>query len=92
MSTKLVSNQTVYKIRRRQDGKFSTGGTRPRFTKTGRTWNGIGPLKRHVQVVTRGEFNARFLRFNPYADCEIVTYELRLVNLGTIEFEDLEQA
>jgi hypothetical protein len=35
---------TVYKIRRKSDGKFSTGGYYPRFTVKGKVWNNTSGL------------------------------------------------
>lgn len=73
---------TIYKIRHKKTGRFSTGGSNPRFTEDGKIFK-KGALTRHLQVISGREFNARFLRRNPYEDCEVVTFELRLEEVGT---------
>jgi hypothetical protein len=57
----------VYKIRR-SDGLYSTGGTFPSFNKTGKTWNMIHHLKRHLDNL--GSERAMYV----YGDCLIVEY------------------
>lgn len=74
----------VYKIQRKSDGLFSTGGMSPTFSKTGKTWNAIGHLKNHlnqfIRVFTwdketrKGEYKDTI--GDVYTGCEIVTYEL----------------
>ena len=71
----------VYKIRRRSDGLFSTGGSNPTFSKDGKLFK-QGALTRHLAVIGEREFNARFLREDPYKDCEVVTFEMRLEEVG----------
>ena len=61
---------TVYKIRDVHTGKFSTGGTFPSFTSTGKTWR-LGPLKTHFKL-------AHYNR-----DIEIVEYEMVQINTYT---------
>jgi hypothetical protein len=53
---------TVYKIRNKQ-GKYSTGGSYPRFTKAGKVWTSLGALKQHLDLVTTPRV---------YKDCELV--------------------
>jgi hypothetical protein len=43
----------VYKIRDKETGLFSTGGMDPTFTKKGKVWTGIGPLKAHITMHRR---------------------------------------
>ena len=62
----MADNNSVFKIRHRPSGKFSKGGSRPAFSKTGRVWNGWGPVKLHLQQVSR---------IDSYKDCEIVECE-----------------
>lgn len=38
----------IYKIRDKDNGLYSTGGTSPRWTKHGKTWNSIGSVKTHI--------------------------------------------
>lgn len=79
-----MSSLVVYKIRRKSDGLFSTGGTSPSFSKTGKTWGTIGHLKSHLTgVADQGRYvepdqrekrkRANITRY--YSGCEIVEYE-----------------
>jgi hypothetical protein len=64
--------QQVYKIRRKGDGLFSPGGNPPhhsQFTKRGKAWSGIGPLKLHLAQMSR------YWPPSVYDDCEIVVFE-----------------
>jgi len=72
-------SDAVYKIRRRVDGLFSTGGSAPRFTKNGKMWSTIANLKRHLSGMRTGSFE------DYYSDCEIVEYvECRPISLETV--------
>ena len=63
---------TIYKIRSKKTGLFSKGGSTPSFSKKGKIWNGIGPLKLHFnQFIGRGYIGRGY-----YEDCEVVEYEL----------------
>lgn len=54
----------VYMIRRKSDGLYSTGGTRPSFQKAGKHWRSLANVRKHLCVAT-------------YQDtCEIVRYQL----------------
>lgn len=75
----------VFKIRRKADGLFSTGGIEPRWDKKGKTWNGIGQLKNHLN-----QFKPQFkgdddTTIKTYKGCEIVWYELILAEVGSVE-------
>ena len=41
----------MYKIRRKSDGKFSSGGLTPRFTKKGKVWTELRYLKAHLNML-----------------------------------------
>ena len=58
---------TVFKIMA-PDGSFSTGGACPRFTKKGKVWNGLGPLKNHLRIFETLP--------KQYAGCVVVELEL----------------
>jgi hypothetical protein len=45
----------MYRIRRKVDGLFSTGGGYPRWTKKGKVWNSIGSLKAHLHLQNYGK-------------------------------------
>lgn len=80
--------ETVYKIRRRSDGKYSTGGTEPKFSKTGKVWRTLGQLKSHLTLVEKSgnwpytpkKRRQRLIAF--YQHCEIVRFEIREVEVG----------
>jgi len=62
---------TVYKIRRKSDGLFSTGGAWPQFKTKGKQWPTRAGLHAHFNIVFgRGGQSDR------YADCEIVAIEV----------------
>lgn len=88
----------IYKIRRKSDGLFSTGGLTPRFTKTGKTWNQIGHLKSHFTLLNEDrdyiiKHNEMFrsARRIPdgaleiYEGCEIVEIETETISTDSKE-------
>lgn len=88
----------VYKIRRKSDGLFSTGGTTPRFTSKGKTWSGMGQIKNHLnQFVTHDYTNKKLLaRYYPYEGCELVEFviseeERKIDDLKKIVNESLDR-
>ena len=44
-------------IRRRSDGKYSSGGSCPKFTKTGKAWTNMGHLKNHLNLVIESGYD-----------------------------------
>lgn len=59
---------TIYKIRSREDGLYSCGGMDPSFSKKGKTWNSVGSLKNHLNIVSDTSV---------YADCDVIEIEVR---------------
>lgn len=59
----------VYKIRRKKDGLFSTGGTSPHFTKSGKIWSARNHVTSHLQVVWK--------KSTYYKDCEVVRIQIQ---------------
>lgn len=59
---------SVFKIRNKESGLFSTGGEYPRFNKTGKAWSSMRNLRLHLSQFVTGPH--RFHRF--YDGCEIV--------------------
>ena len=62
----------IYKVRRKSDGKFSTGSSRPKFVSTGRVWNSLDLAFNHVK------YNSSF-HYDDYfnlKDFEIVEFEV----------------
>jgi|GEM_PF-6255751 len=63
----MEDRNSVYKIRKRKDGKYSNGGCYPRFTRNGKSWS-IGDLRKHIQIL---DSNVKKI----YAEeCEIVAF------------------
>ena len=75
----------VFKIRRKADGLFSTGGSWPRFTKKGKLWKAQGHLTSHLTQVQD------HLKANYITDCEIVEYELIEQPVGTLSIASYMQ-
>ena len=82
----------VYRIRRKADGLFSTGGCRPSFSKKGKEWK-LGALKNHFSLTKQ-----RYLTTDPplgrplpYNDNEheIVQVEVVKKPVGTLPISDL---
>jgi hypothetical protein len=60
----------MFKIRRKSDGKFSTGGSCPRFTSVGKMWKRPQDLSAHLGLLKRHELQQY------YGDCEIIEYHV----------------
>ena len=73
----MALEETRFKIRRRSDGLFSSGGGYPRFSKKGKVWNKIGYLRRHLSM-----FAAQTLR-QYYGGCEIVEFKVEISETRT---------
>ena len=72
-------NESVYKIRNKETGLFSTGGSAPRWKKVGKTWSGLGPVTNHlVMWCEKYDYKkgGRIIVDIP-DEWEIVKYELR---------------
>lgn len=57
-----------YKIQNKE-GKFSTGGLFPKWTKMGKTWNSKAALNSHFALLRDGK--GRW----PYHDCELKEWD-----------------
>lgn len=44
----------VYKIRDSKTGLYSTGGTKPKWSKRGKVWVSLGALKSHLTLYRTG--------------------------------------
>jgi septin family protein len=60
----------VYKIRRKSDGLFSTGGENPSFNKRGKTWSARGHITSHLSQLSSKTKNLY------YNNCEVVCFEI----------------
>ena len=80
----------VYKIRRRSDGLFSTGGGTPSFNTNGKTWNTRGAMSNHFACIKEyGRYrDGKWLYRNPYEDCEVVVIEVVPSEVNTIPVEE----
>ena len=80
---------TFFKIRRKSDGKFSSGGSEPTFTKRGKIWTTRGAVTLHLRQVSALPKSSKFSGptsidgmtvFNHvYENAEIIEYETREV-------------
>jgi len=65
-------NETVYRIKDRETGKFSTGGAWPKFTKQGKIWKNKTVLLAHLKMLKDG-----YRRYYDPTRYEVVEYELK---------------
>lgn len=61
---------SVFKIRRKSDGMFSSGGTPPKFTKTGKAWANHRTFNQHISQFSQSELA------DYYENCEILVFDL----------------
>ena len=52
-----------FKIRDRETGLFSSGGTYPHFSKTGKVWSDIGHLKSHLSLLREIPWNWEIITY-----------------------------
>jgi len=69
----------IYKIQRRNDEMFSTGGAKPKFSKTGKVWTSKAYLKSHLTLVE--EVGNSHI----YNDCHIIEYVLNTANYYDVD-------
>jgi len=67
-----MQTEFFYKIRRKSDGLFSTGGSSPGFSKKGKTWSTRANLDRHLGMLL--QYPDRFWGLPVYKDCEVITF------------------
>lgn len=74
-------SEKLYRIRRKSDGLFSTGGSRPLWTKNGKLWRAPA-LKLHIRMLEQ------YHRIDgwkwPYRECELVEYEMAVKTVGPV--------
>lgn len=80
----------VYKIRRKIDGLFSTGGTSPDFSDKGKVWKARGHISSHMKQV--GSYYSSKTKNDYYRDCEVVTYEVVETEVDTISALDWQES
>jgi hypothetical protein len=73
-------NSKVYKIRHKQTGLYSSGGSTPRWNARGKTWTSRGPLNAHLGLVMDTEWRRADMK-----NWEIVELEVREIGVYTVD-------
>lgn len=81
---------TIYMIRRKSDGLFSTGGTTPTFNEKGKQWKARNHVTSHMKQV--GSSYSRKTKADYYKDCEVVTYEVVMTEVEAIPALDWKES
>jgi len=83
----------VYKIRDKNTGLFSTGGTQPDWNKEGKTWMSIGHIKNHLHQFIYTEYNFDWTSHTEEnkipQEWEVVQYERTEVETGGLDAKSL---
>jgi len=58
----------VFKIRNTETSLYSNGGSKPTFSKTGKSWTSIGHLQNHITKIKKSR--------KSYTSCEAVRFKL----------------
>lgn len=77
----MAKTHRVFKIVRLSDGKFSNGGSRPSFTKAGKSWADVGHLKNHLNLF-------KYDNWDVYKGCELVSYEMVANEAESLNLDD----
>jgi len=77
-----------FKIRRKEDGLFSSGRTYPSFSKKGKTWNGLAALCNHLSL---NETYCYSYRGAKYRSEEIEIVEMEMVQIAVMDFTTFEE-
>ena len=72
---------SVFKIRRKSDGLFSSGGVHPKRSERGKAWATLGRAKQAVALLNDSFFKPSAAHY--YKDCEIV--ELKLTEVSAVK-------
>lgn len=80
----------VYKIRRKSDGLFSTGGTSPDFNEKGKEWKARNHVSSHMKQV--GSYYSRKTKIDYYSDCDVVTFEVVATEIDSIPALDWKES
>jgi hypothetical protein len=86
----------IFKIRRKSDVLFSSGGCWPTFGPVGKVWQTAASLKLHLSLFKEKRINLdgeikdypNGIFFHPYKDCEIIPYEFVEVKSGIMTVHD----
>lgn len=80
-----MAEQYVYKIRKKSDGLFSTGGSRPRFTKKGKVWASIGHIRNHLNLPLGYSDIPAWTQYVNVRDLEVVQYAVGEVSVWPLK-------
>jgi len=64
-------SNNIFKIKRLTDGKFSGGGAKPKFSKTGKVWTSKGYIIAHLKLMKE------YKTLDMYDKCNIIEYTLK---------------
>lgn len=76
----------IYKIRDKDTGLYSGGGSFVRWSKNGKIWRNIGHLKNHLNIFV--DYNGLKEGRYPYRNAEIVEIEVNYDECFTISVDD----
>lgn len=74
----MMEPEIVYKIRRKTDGLFSSGGSSPSFSKKGKVWRSQSAISLHFSMLVKysdSYYKRDYL--GVYEDCEVIAYEMK---------------
>lgn len=77
---------SVFKIRRKSDGLFSSGGCYPKWSEYGKAWATLRRARLAASLLNEDWCQ----KTHGYQDCEIVEYELRSIAIETIQIVEGE--
>ena len=75
---------------RNKEGLYSTGGMDPRFTRKGKVWNGIGPLKCHLVMMKSCSYYGVTVG-KVYKDCVVVEIAMKAEEVSAMSVLDFIQ-
>lgn len=84
----------LYRIYNYETKQFSTGGSVPRFSKTGKVWATKSALSNHIRLVYETSKMLK-LKSDPYATCQVIIYEVQEQVVGItavpVYYHDLKE-
>lgn len=77
----MPSPKYIWKIRRKSDGKYSTGGYDPKFTSIGKTWTSKAFIMNHMNLINDTGYYDGSKQGGErlaviYKNCEVVGYKI----------------
>lgn len=71
----MTTSNVVFKLRHKVTGLYSSGGTEPKWTRSGKTWSSKSAVGNMLDLVTGSNY-ARSKNHNDWYNWELVTLEL----------------